>query len=163
MLSSRVQLGLSSTVRLVWAARREGKALGLEGSTGEEGAVDSELRTQCHTVSRRRSPWEMGAVRVHCPSGADLRNFLSWVGNQQVSSKAGPGLLIGGLQSPRHQRPGRRVQGGWYLSGPALRPAGQTPRLWTRLHLNVTALPSPVGTLQRISQCLFPVFKRVES
>ena len=50
---ARVQLGLSSTVQLIWAERK-GKALGLEGSTGEEGAVDSELRTQRHTVSRGR-------------------------------------------------------------------------------------------------------------
>ena len=57
---ARVQLGLSSTVQLIWAERK-GKALGLEGSTGEEGAVDSVLRTQRHTVSRGRQAlgrWE---------------------------------------------------------------------------------------------------------
>ena len=74
---AKVQLELSSTVQLVWAARREGKSPWLGRIHWGKG--DSGLRAEdpaAHRVPSEAGPWETGASEVHRPSGADLST--SW-------------------------------------------------------------------------------------
>ena len=65
---ARVQLGLSSTVQLVWAARKEGKSPWLGRIHWGRGG--SALRAEDpapHCVPREAGPWEMGVGEGHHP------------------------------------------------------------------------------------------------
>lgn len=120
------------------------------------GAVDSELGTQCHTVSRRRA-WEMGARVSPLPSGTGLAALVQ---TSRSPRRQGRASLSVGSES-RHQG-GRRVQEAVSIYQAALRQSDV--RLWTRLHFpDVTALPSPVGTWHAFPNVYSQFSKRVES